>query len=88
MACRRSGSAFRNRGVAGWPPIPVTRPGERRLWTGLTKKEKDARRQFQNDIPDIHCALDEKSGALLYRNGLEIAPPGFGQTFAKLTRGS
>jgi hypothetical protein len=52
---------------------------------GFTKIEIEAVRQFQANISDVHCVIDKKSGALLYKGNLEVAPPGFGQALAKLT---
>ncbi|MFB9270058.1 gamma-mobile-trio protein GmtX [Bradyrhizobium erythrophlei] len=55
---------------------------------GFTKIEIEAVREFQANISDIHCVIDKKSGALLYKGNLEVAPPGFGQALAKLTEES
>lgn len=55
---------------------------------GFTKIEIQAVRDFQANISDIHCVIDRKSGALLYKGNLEVAPPGFGQALAKLTEES
>lgn len=54
--------------------------------SGFTKIEIDAVREFQTNISDIHCLIDEASGALLYNGNLEVAPPGFAQALAKLTK--
>ncbi|NKL24928.1 gamma-mobile-trio protein GmtX [Rhizobium leguminosarum] len=55
---------------------------------GFTKMEIDAVREFQANLSDIQCVIDETSGALLYRGNLEVAPPGFGQALVKLTEKS
>ncbi|KQW84706.1 gamma-mobile-trio protein GmtX [Ensifer sp. Root127] len=52
---------------------------------GFTEMEIEAVSQFLANISDIYCTIDETSGALLYKEDLEIAPPGFGQALAKLT---
>lgn len=65
--------------------LPSDDAGSERESHGLTKIEIDAVRQFRSNLPDIDCVIDETSGALLYREKLEIAPPGFGQALVKLT---
>ncbi|MCA2431204.1 hypothetical protein HFN06_07060 [Rhizobium leguminosarum] len=57
-------------------------------FVGFTKMEIDAVREFQANLSDIQCVIDETSGALLYRGNLEVAPPGFGQALVKLTEKS
>lgn len=55
---------------------------------GFTKIEIDAVREFQANLSEIDCVIDEGSGALLYKGKLEIAPPGFRQALVKLTEKS
>lgn len=57
-------------------------------FVGFTKIEIDAVIEFQANLPEIECVIDETSGALLYKGELEIAPPGFKQALVKLTEKS
>ncbi|NKL02972.1 hypothetical protein GFM02_33260 [Rhizobium leguminosarum bv. viciae] len=65
--------------------LPVTENPASTEFLGFTKIEIDAVREFQANLSEIDCVIDEASGALLYRGKLEIAPPGFKQALVKLT---
>lgn len=60
-------------------------PGSGSDLVGFTEIEIEAVREFRANLSDIYCVIDETSGALLYKENLEVAPPGFGQALAKLT---
>lgn len=62
----------------------VGEAGNRDELVGFKQAEIEAVRQFRANVSDINCAIDESSGALLYKGSLEVAPPGFGQAISKL----
>ncbi|KQS77322.1 MULTISPECIES: gamma-mobile-trio protein GmtX [unclassified Rhizobium] len=67
---------------AGAPASDFGSEGE---LVGFTEIEIEAVKQFRENLIDIHCNIDETSGALLYNESFEVAPPGFGQALTKLS---
>lgn len=64
---------------------PTSESGSEGELVGFTEIEIEAVKQFRANLIDIHCIIDETSGALLYNDSFEVAPPGFGQALTKLT---
>lgn len=64
---------------------PSSESGSEGELVGFTEIEIEAVKQFRANLIDIHCIIDETSGALLYNDSFEVAPPGFGQALTKLT---
>ena len=64
---------------------PTSEPNSEGELVGFTEIEIEAVKQFRANLIDIHCIIDETSGALLYNESFEVAPPGFGQALTKLT---